>query len=55
MSPIAKQMGEPTVAPSQSTEPEPRMVPKPNPATAAILVLGTLLIGIVLASAVLSG
>ena len=55
MSPMTKQMGEPTVAPAQPTEPESRMARKPNLATAASLVFGTLLIGIVLASAVLSG
>ena len=55
MSPLTKQLGEPTVAPTQPTEPEPRMERKPNLATAASLVIGALLIGIVLASTVLTG
>ena len=55
MSPMTKQMGQPSVPPPELVDPEPHVPLKSNLATAASWALGVLLIVIVVASTMLSG
>ena len=55
MSPITKQMGEPTLPPAELVDPEPQGLPTSNLATAASWALSVLLILIVVGGTMLSG